>query len=99
LLMVLYAAALLVIRGLPALLFRRTLAGRDLAALGLYSATSLSLIVAITHSAVARNMMSGESAAALVGGGLISVLVFPVIATRLLGKEAERKASRSEATY
>jgi len=99
LLMLLYAAALLVIRGLPALFFRGSLHGRDIAALGLYSATSLSLIVAIAHSAVARNMMTGESAAALVGGGLISVLVFPVIATRLLGKSTERKAPRSEAVY
>ncbi|WP_341678205.1 cation:proton antiporter [Niveibacterium sp. SC-1] len=99
LLMLLYAVALLVIRGLPAVLFRGQLSRRDVAALGLYSATSLSLIVALTHSAVTAGMMSGESAAALVGGGLISVLVFPVIATRLLGKRVPSTSSRGEAVY
>jgi len=96
LLLVVYAAALAVVRGLPALLFRRLLRGQELVALGLYSGTSLSLIVAITNAAVSRGMMARPDAAALVGGGLVSVLVFPVVATRLVGKSANLRANRRE---
>jgi Kef-type K+ transport system membrane component KefB len=81
-----YAALLLLVRGLPCLLFRRLLAQKETVALGFFSATSLSLIVALTDTAVERGLMTSESGAALVGGGLISVLVFPVVATRLTGK-------------
>jgi Kef-type K+ transport system membrane component KefB len=91
-----YAAVLVLVRGLPVLLFRRHLPSKELVALGLYSATSLSLIVALTNAAVSRNMMDRPSAAALVGGGLLSVLVYPVIATRLVGKTAAWRANRRE---
>ncbi|HSC87399.1 MAG TPA: cation:proton antiporter [Polyangiaceae bacterium] len=83
LMLVVYALLLLVVRGLPAWLFRKHLAGKQVQALGFYSATSLSLIVAITGTAVNQGMMASDSAAALVGGGLLSVLIYPVIATRL----------------
>jgi len=100
LLLIVYAGALVLVRGLPALLFRRLLGGKELAALGLYSATSLSLIVALTNAAVSRGMMGRPAAAALVGGGLLSVLVFPVIATRLVGKSAsQRETAREHVGY
>jgi Kef-type K+ transport system membrane component KefB len=96
LLVFVYAAALVLVRGLPALLFRRLLRGKELAGLGLYSATSLSLIVALTNAAVSREMMGRPAATALVGGGLISVLAFPVVATRLVGKSARLRENRRE---
>lgn len=83
LMMVAYAVLLLLVRGAPALLFRRELPPREVAALGLYSATSLSLIVAITGAAVKGGLMDPATAAQLVGGGLLSVLIFPIIATKL----------------
>jgi len=81
--MLVYAVLLLVVRGVPALLFRRELPGPQVVALGLYSATSLSLIVALTGTAVKHGLMTQATAAPLVGGGLLSVLIFPIIGTRL----------------
>jgi Kef-type K+ transport system membrane component KefB len=88
-----YAGLLLLIRGVPNVLFRSLLAQRQTLALGFYSATSLSLIVALTGTAVQRGLMGADSGAALVGGGLISVMLFPVLGTRFAGKTAELRAA------
>jgi len=91
--MLAYAALLLLVRGAPCMLFRKLLVQRETVALGFYSATSLSLIVALTGTAVHRGMMSSDSGAALVGGGLISVILFPVLGTRFAGKTVELDAT------
>lgn len=75
---------ILAVRGLPVLvLHRRRLPGRDALRLALYAATGLPLIVAITEIGVATGEMRPENAAALVGAGLLSVLVFPLLARSL----------------
>ena len=80
----LFLLLFLVIRGLPALLlYRREFKLRDRIALALYSATQLPLVVAITAIAVAAGRMRPSTAAALVGAGMISVLLFPMIASAL----------------
>ena len=80
----LFLLLFLVIRGLPALLlYRREFNLRDRIALALYSATQLPLVVAITAIAVAAGRMRPSTAAALVGAGMISVLLFPMIASAL----------------
>lgn len=72
---------MLALRGLPVLLlFRSRLPGRDPLRLALLSATALPLIVAITEIGLSTGEMLPENAAALVGAGLLSVLVFPVLA-------------------
>jgi Kef-type K+ transport system membrane component KefB len=82
-----FLALILVLRGLPVLLlFRRRLAGREPLRLGLYSATALPLIVAITEIGLATGEMRPENAAALVGAGLVSVLVFPLLAKLVAGR-------------
>ncbi len=88
-----YALLLLLVRGAPSILFRNLLPQRETVALGFYSATSLSLIVAITETAVHRGLMGADSAAALVGGGLISVMLFPVLGTRFAGKSVVLRAA------
>ncbi len=93
LMMLAYAVLLLVVRGLPKLLFRSVLPQRETVALGFYSATSLALIVALTGTAVRRGLMSPESGAAFVGGGLISVMLFPVLGTRFAGKIRDLRAA------
>jgi Kef-type K+ transport system membrane component KefB len=75
-----FLAALLLVRGLPALVLPNRLAGRERAALALYSSTTLPLIVAITAIATAGGHMDGSTAAALVGAGMLSVVVFPAVA-------------------
>lgn len=83
--MFVYALCLIVARGLPVVVFRRVLPANERRALGFYSATSLSLIVVITSTAVQRGLMAAETGAALVGGGLLSVLLYPVLGTRVAG--------------
>ncbi|HKE69078.1 MAG TPA: cation:proton antiporter [Nocardioidaceae bacterium] len=78
------------IRGLPVLvIFSRDLHGRELVRLGLFTATGLPIIVAVTQIGLATGIMIPENAAALVGAGVISVLVFPLTA-ELLGRKSER---------
>jgi Kef-type K+ transport system membrane component KefB len=70
----------LVVRGLPALLYRRDLAARDVAALGMLQAAALPLLVVITTIGVESGRMRSDNAAGLVGAGLLSVVVLPIIA-------------------
>jgi Kef-type K+ transport system membrane component KefB len=75
---------LLAVRGLPVLLvFRSRLSGREPLQLALYAATGLPLIVAITQIGLSTGVMLPENAAALVGAGLLSVLVFPMLGTSI----------------
>jgi Kef-type K+ transport system membrane component KefB len=75
-----------VIRGIPVLvLFSRDLPGRELIQLSLYAATGLPIIVAVTQIGLATGIMFPDNAAALVGAGVISVLVFPLTAD-LIGR-------------
>ena len=76
----LFLALFLVVRGLPALLYRRALPASDLPVLALLSATELPVV--ITTIAVAAGHMRSEDAAALVGAGMVSVFVFPLLALR-----------------
>jgi Kef-type K+ transport system membrane component KefB len=83
-------AVLLLVRGAPALLLLRTFGGRRTAAAALLQATSLPFIVTATQIGVATGRLDAVTAAGLVCAGLVSVLVFPVTATRLGVKEEER---------
>jgi Kef-type K+ transport system membrane component KefB len=80
--------ALLAVRGLPALLYRRTLDGRSTLAAALLQATSLPFIVAATQIGVATGAMGPVTAAALVFAGVLSVLIFPAVALGLLRASA-----------
>ena len=79
-----FVVALLVVRGLPALLFSRFLDGRSVVAAGLLQATSLPFVVTATQIGVLTGLISGVTAAALVCAGLLSVVAFPVLALGLL---------------
>ncbi len=79
----LFLILLLLVRGLPTLLNRGVLAARERRVLALSSATSLPLIVVITELGKATGRMLPENAAALVGAGILSVLLFPLIALSL----------------
>ena len=78
-----FLALFLVCRGLPALLYRRDLVLRDRLSLGLLSATALPLVVAIAEIGVSTGRMMPENAAALVGAGLLSVFLFPLLGLSL----------------
>jgi Kef-type K+ transport system membrane component KefB len=86
-----FLAALLVVRGLPALLNLRTQGRRASIAAGLLQATSLPFIVTATQIGVELGRITPVTGAALVFAGLLSVLIFPVVALGLLrgGEPAE----------
>jgi Kef-type K+ transport system membrane component KefB len=80
----LFLGLFLIVRGTPALLLYRGVLGfRDRAALAIFSATGLPLIVAITTIAVAEGHMRSATAASLVGAGILSTAILPVIGLRL----------------
>jgi len=71
----------LVVRGLPALvLYRGELDAAHRRALALLSSTQLPLVVAITAIGVDAGHMRSSTAAALVGAGVLSVLIYPSLA-------------------
>jgi Kef-type K+ transport system membrane component KefB len=79
-----FLALFLLIRGAPSLLFyRKDLAKNERLPFILYISTALPLVVAITDIGVATGRMRSENAAALVGAGMVSVLLFPLIALAL----------------
>jgi Kef-type K+ transport system membrane component KefB len=81
LLVPLFLALLLIVRGAPVLLlYRRDLPRRELAPLALLSATGLPLIVVITSLGVTLGSMRPVNAAALVAAGMLSVLLYPMLA-------------------
>lgn len=102
-----FLAALLIVRGVPALLLRRTLGGRATTAVALLQATSLPFLVTATQIGLVLGQISSVTAAALVCAGLLSVLIFPPAALALLKgaqpdsdsperpERQERKASMS----
>jgi len=75
---------LLVVRGGPALLvYRKTLPMRERIEMVLLTATALPLLVALAEIGVDSGVMLPQNAAALVGAGVLSIAIFPFIATRL----------------
>lgn len=79
-----FLAALLVVRGVPAFLYRPLIGNRRSIIAGLLQATSLSFIVAATQIGRELGLITRATGAALIAAGLLSVLIFPVIALTLL---------------
>jgi len=79
-----FLAALLAARGLPALLYRRVLDGRRTAVAAMFQATSLPFIVAATAIGMELDLIDAAESAALIGAGLLSVLIFPASGLALL---------------
>ena len=82
-----FLLALLVVRGLPALIGLRASGSRPTVALALLQATSLPVIVTATQIGVMLGKITPVTAAALVCAGLLSVLIFPLLALTLLRGE------------
>ena len=94
----LFLLALLAVRGLPALLGLRANGTRPTLALGLLQATSLPFIVTATQIGVALGQLSSVTAAALVCAGLLSVLIFPLLALALLRRNEPAPAATEDVT-
>lgn len=88
-----FLGALLVARGLPALLYRSLVTPARTAAAGLLQATSLGFLVVAGQIGVELGLVGPAAYAALVAAGLLSVLLFPIAALTLL-RSAERAPHR-----
>lgn len=100
-LLLVFLVLLLIVRGVPQFfLYRRAIPqAKERAGFSLYVATALPIIVAVTSVELASGIMRPSVAAALVGAGALSVLVFPLIAQRLLPKRSDsQEDERSDAT-
>jgi Kef-type K+ transport system membrane component KefB len=82
--LMMFFALFLVVRGLPALLvYRGALAFRPRLHVALVSATALPLLVALSEIGLRNGTMLPENAAALVGAGVLTVLVLPATTVAL----------------
>jgi len=89
-----FLAALLLVRGLPALVYRTFGTTRQLVGAGLLQATSLSIPVVAGQIGVDLGLIRPINYVALVAAGLISVIVFPLVALTLLRESREVAGGR-----
>ncbi|WP_344370105.1 cation:proton antiporter [Agromyces tropicus] len=92
----LFTLLLVVVRGIPsAFLVPRGTTARKRTATGLMAATGLPIIVAVTTIGVEAGDMDSGTASALVGAGLLSLLVFPLVALAIERGDARRPRQES----
>jgi Kef-type K+ transport system membrane component KefB len=93
-----FLAALLAVRGLPAVIYRGFVGGRRATIAGVLQATSLPFIVAATAIGMDLGLIDAAESSALIAAGLLSVLIFPVTGLGLLRRamRAEGKQPRPE---
>jgi Kef-type K+ transport system membrane component KefB len=86
----LFLAAILVVRGLPALVYRTTLSRLETGVAALLQSTTLPFIVAAAMIGMELEVIDDATGAALIAAGLLSVLLFPLLALTLL-RRGERE--------
>jgi len=89
-----FVGMIALVRGVPVILrelWTSTGSGlistREKVALGLFSATGLPIIVAVTQIAASSGLISVTGASAMVTAGALTVLVFPLLASRIVRHE------------
>ena len=88
-----FLAALLAVRGLPAITYRGFVGRRRAAIAGVLQATSLPFIVAATAIGQGLDLMDAAEASALIAAGLLSVLIFPITGLTLLKRAMEEEGA------
>jgi len=76
----LFLLLMFVARSVPIVFYRYELAKEDRIPFVFYSATSLPLLIAIGEIGVQTGRMMPDNAAAIVGAGMLSILLFPITA-------------------
>jgi Kef-type K+ transport system membrane component KefB len=77
---------MLLVRGAPLFLYKNELTPEEKLSFAFYSATGLPLIIIISEIGVSSGLMPTDRASILVSAGMISVLLFPILAKKLYGK-------------
>ena len=103
--LIIFVLLIVAVRGLPVFvssrLERDRVSGarlfgtRESVRIGLFAATGLPIIVAVTATAVSAGQMSQANASVLVAGGAVTVLTMPLLATLLGGRTAVSDVSPS----
>jgi Kef-type K+ transport system membrane component KefB len=94
-----FLAALVLVRGLPALLYSPVIPRERLPVAVLMQATSLPFIVAATAVGLALDVVTPANAAALIAAGLLSVVIFPALSLVLLRRsQRDRQATNATPT-
>jgi Kef-type K+ transport system membrane component KefB len=91
-----FLLALLLVRGVPALLYRPLVEPGRTSVAFLLQATSLPFVVAATAIGRDIGVVSAANAAALIAAGLLSVLLFPAGALTLLRRDPKMRAQLDE---
>jgi Kef-type K+ transport system membrane component KefB len=91
-----FLALFLIVRGAPVLLYRNHLAENEALPFVLYSATTLPMLVVIAHLGIRTSHIGPGMAAALIGAGILSVLLFPTIANALLSRQVQEAAKAKD---
>jgi Kef-type K+ transport system membrane component KefB len=94
----LFLAALLLVRGLPALLYVRFAGRRRAVAAGLLQATTLTFVIVAAQIGLADGKITPTAAASLLTAGLLSAILFPAVAQRLLPRAATPEAADAKDT-
>jgi len=94
----LFLAALLLVRGLPALLYVRFTGRRRAVAAGLLQATTLTFVIVAAQAGLADGKITPTAAASLLAAGLLSAAVFPAVARRFLPRGDAPEAADAEDT-
>jgi Kef-type K+ transport system membrane component KefB len=80
----LFLLGLLIVRGVPAVLYRSSVGRRNAIAIGLLQATSLPFLVVASAIGVSLGVIKPVTGTALVSAGLLSCVIFPLVALILL---------------
>jgi Kef-type K+ transport system membrane component KefB len=96
--LVVFFLLLLAIRGLPALIiYRRVLPLSQRVEMTFITATAMPLLIALAEIGLQDGKMLPSNAAAMVGAGVLSVLVFPAVAAGIARRERAGAARPPEA--
>src|SRR5699024_2325547 len=85
--------SILVVRGVPVVLLFRHLPTRQRVQLGLFSATGLPIIVAVSTVAVDAGQMTLEGQSIVVAAGMLTVLALPMFAFALHRTEGREEGA------
>jgi Kef-type K+ transport system membrane component KefB len=92
----LFLAAILIVRGLPAFVYRTTLNRLETGVAALLQATTLPFIVAATMIGMELDVIDEATGAGLIAAGLLSVLAFPLLALTLLRRTAHEPVTSAD---
>lgn len=94
-----FLALFLLIRGLPAWLYRHDLPRDELVPMALSSSVaSLGIVVVITNAGLKSRHIDPDTAQALIGAALLSLLVYPTAARVLLARADDKAAPGAPAS-